>query len=318
MAKAASTLVTRLVAKARNSELPQEDRLAAIRELVNCGRIRRAAQLLNRLQSAPARDAVIALCDRITAGDAHYQQITGQAFTRPNDDESAPGAKRCAILLPTPGARRIIFVFGGNAGWFHVAPVYADRKDCHVIFLHDPSRCFHLCSLSGIGENYQQNLATFCQVADGLGAKEIYCIGYSAGGYPALRYGLDMGARSVLSLAGPTTLDISADPGATLKDYPQLRALYKQARNLGVDLVPLYRAAANPPKVLLVYGDSHKRDALLANRMASLPTVTLEPLPGYDSHGVGRHLTRTGALQPYVDRVIPPLPSDATSAEAAD
>lgn len=305
-----------LTLEARDETLTAEARLDSIHEILVRGRVRFALRLAEKLEASPDRDAVVALGKRILAGSKRFEEITTRRLATRTDGQGLRGEKCCGALLTSPGAHRIIFVFGGNAGWFHMEPAYIDRDDCHVMFLHDPSRCFCLCAIPGIGDDYRQNLATLRQVVEGLGATEVYCVGYSAGGYPALRYGLDLGARGVLSLAGPTTLDISEDPNLRVKDHPQLRPLYRNARHMAVDLVPLYRAAANPPRVLAIYGEGHARDAMLARRMASLPTVTLEALPNFQRHGVARELGRAGLLRSYVQRVVPP--SGYVAAQAVD
>lgn len=219
--------------------------------------------------------------------------------------ESAdPDDPRASLLVaPREGAHAALITFGGNAGYLMLHQSMRDLPDMHLIAIRDPRRCFSMCGVDGLGDTYEACLDSLRKLLRALGVTSVYCAGVSAGGYPALRYGLSLKAQGVLAMSAPTTLDLKSDPGTTLADYPFLTALYRTRREMGQDLVPLYQTTLPRPRALLLYAPSNSRDAWLSRRMGGIPGVELEELDEKAGHRVVQWLDSTGGLATYVNRL---------------
>lgn len=225
--------------------------------------------------------------ERIRLGRRLLNRVMGAAAPA----EPERGEEPSVLVAAAPGARRAILTFGGNAGGLLLPRVVREEPGLHVIAVRDRTRrCFGLRGLDGLGDRYETSLDTLRQLLDRLDAREVFLAGASAGGYSALRFGLDLGADGVLGLCAPTTLDLADQQGASLARYPQLAALYRNLPAMPLDMLREYAAAARRPRIVLVYSLGHERDAWLAGRMAALPGVRLRPAPAEVGHRVMRWL----------------------------
>ena len=110
--------------------------------------------------------------------------------------------------------------------------------------------------------------------AEALGAGRMVCYGNSAGGYAALRYGLDLQAARILAF-GPIT---------TSSDAVGEQLATRLGVTSGPDLRPLYEGAERRPRVRVVYGADHSRDAVQALHLAGIDDVILEAVPAWSGH----------------------------------
>jgi hypothetical protein len=225
-----------------------------------------------------------------------------------NDALPDPAAYDNAALLvaPCPGARTLVLSFGGNTNYLMLPQSIVTLPDAHLIAIRDPARCFALCGLAGLGPDYAACVASLRSLIAALGATRVYCTGVSAGGYPALRFGLDLGAQGVLAFSPPTTLDIADDGDAPLSRYPQLTALYKHRDQLGIDLdlARAYDESPCRPGVLLVYSPSHERDSWLANRMRGIAGVDVSAVSPEAGHRVYLWLNSQNRIPYYIERMM--------------
>jgi hypothetical protein len=210
------------------------------------------------------------------------------------------------LVAPWEGAKRVVLSFGGNTGFLMLPQSLLSLRDTHLIAVRDPLRCFALFGIPGLGGSYRRAIESIRQLMAALGADEIYCTGVSAGGYPALRYGLDLGAQGVLGFSAPTTLDVADDDNAPLSRYPQLTALYKRKHELDfdLDLARSYAAAAVRPSMILMYSSSHNRDAWLAHRMANLAGVQIRAVSPEAGHRVFLWLNNQNYVRDYVAEML--------------
>ncbi|ROP84438.1 hypothetical protein EDC65_3790 [Stella humosa] len=210
---------------------------------------------------------------------------------------AAPGAG--PQVVESPGSDRVVFVFAGadEAPFAHVVvQTWLRRQGCHAVHVRDPRSQFSITGLPGLAPDLAGCIAGLRALADRLGATRRFCIGYSANGFSALRYGIGLEAEAVLAFSPVTTLGI--DP----KDrdrFPMIRRLHAENPHLVEDVLPLYRAAARPPRVTIVFGQQNRGDRWAATRMAVVPGIRLIPVPGltdHDSLGVTMVSRRFGPL----------------------
>jgi hypothetical protein len=186
-------------------------------------------------------------------------------------------------------ATRVVLVFsnaiggfGRQTGWNSIGVMHRALKPLatNIVYLYDDTGLLHFDGIAGLGGDYAACVGGLGAMLESRGWTSVYAFGDSSGGYSALRYGLDLEAKAVLSMSGLSTLD-PADP---VRQDPRLQPFFRQPGEFAVDLLPLYRARARRPHLLLCYGELNKHDSRHALRMAELPEAELIPFPGYSEH----------------------------------
>lgn len=202
-------------------------------------------------------------------------------------------------VVARPGAHTALMVFAGGAGGFGgplaLAHEWFRRLDASIVYLRDPRDLFYLAGLPSLGGDLSSAISELRAVAASLGADRILCIGTSAGGYAALRFGLDLAAERVLSLSGPTVIDESVELVEERSRLTGTAPLTFEAERL--DLAALYRAAARRPVARLLYGGDNENDREEAERMAGIEGVERIALPGVADHGILSALVARGEFE---------------------
>jgi len=242
--------------------------------------------------------------DRIEAGNALMSELFPELVAETTLPTDLDYNRSSLLVAPWPGATKVLITFGGNTGYLMLPPPIVTLENTHLIAIRDPQRCFALCGIPGLGATYAECVNNLRHLIDALGGPEIYVTGVSAGGYPALRYGLDLGAQGVLGFSAPTTLDLADDPGADLSRYPQLTALYRQQPDIPLDLARLYAGASPRPSVILLFSLSNDRDTWLADRMRPIEGIEADPVANEAGHRVFVWLNAANAIPQYFDRLF--------------
>lgn len=272
-------------------------------------------------EPAPAPEEVPAaatadILARMEAGNDILRRVLPALSALHPLPQSKDYARAPFILAPSPGARNLLITFGGNTGYLLLAPAILDRADCHVLALRDPRRCFAVAGIPGLGATYAQCLESIRLLAAALDAESIFCCGASAGGYPALRYGLDLRACGVLAFSPPTTLDLRDDYDAPLSRYPQLTALYKAAPEMAIDLAKPYERAEQHPSAILFYSSSNARDVWLATRMSHIRGIEIRAVADEAGHRVFQWLNETNTIPYHLDHLLKLRPAGRLLAAA--
>jgi hypothetical protein len=241
------------------------------------------------------------LADRLREGEALLRCL---GLVGSDHNENAASVRTGLVVLRSPSADRAVIVFNGNSAMLSLPYPLAANADVHIIILRDPSRCFGFLGIPGLGSNYEACLANLRRLVAALGVEECYCVGLSAGGSTAIRMGCDLGVNGVLGFSVPTTLDLSDEDGAELKDYPQLTRLYNYGRQFGIDLTKYYAGKSPRPQMMLVYSAAHERDRWLAERTRGIPGIELLEVEGYGGHATYRWLQESRALDPLFERLF--------------
>jgi hypothetical protein len=258
----------------------------------------------------------------------YYAPNHHAASAQAEDKEPDKGLSSGAFLLRGRDSKKIIFAFpaGGRNFWIttHFFDNELKNKGHHVVFLRDGSRRFCMAGVKGLGDSYQETVEALRQIAATLEATEIYCIGWSAGSYAAMRYGLDLGAAGILCF-GPAFVGrwsllraywrgsgfFGAEKARKVVQTFQTRrwqvlvnGVVRRVKRRRLPPVPLFvtakdlrlffRCAQQQSKVILVYGAAHKIDEENCRHLDGLPGVVLYPLAGCDRHNVLRETIDTG------------------------
>ena len=222
----------------------------------------------------------------------------------PNDGPSTfkddPG-KDVQIVSAGTGRRArvpVLLAFCGMAHRFWVPlnliHVWLSRLGVHIVYVRDFRRIFYLRGVRSLGTDYATSVAALSRIVGELGASSLHCIGSSSGSFGALHMGLDLGARSVLCLAGPTRLD-NALPAIrrTLEREIPADAELDAAM---LDLRGRYDAAAVHPRIRHIHGGANDVDRLEGENLVGLEGVEMVSLDGFENHAVLEHLIATGTL----------------------
>ena len=256
------------------------------------------------LRLTPRKTARAAWVARVKDGNALLHAtlpaLAAEARLHGNIDGHTPDI----LIAPTPGASRVLITFSGNGDELIVHPAMTLLENTHVIAIRDASRRFGLCGLRGLGADYGACLENLGLLTTALGGSDIFMMGVSAGGFTAMRVGLDIGAKGVLGFSIPTTLDLADQPGATLARYPQLTALYRTKPAMLLDVRRAFLAAPSRPRAILVYSPPFRRDSWLARRMEGIDGVELVPLSAYSGHLAYQWLTQTDQIPAYLSRLL--------------
>ncbi len=121
----------------------------------------------------------------------------------------------------------------------------------------------------------------------GDGQRELVFIGSSGGGYGAIRWGLEVGARKVIGFSTPTT--VRADFGRVTGDE-RAKILIRRVQNAvplpEQDLAGLSRAKSGTTSIDLLYGADNRIDSLHARNLEGIAGVSLHPLEGVQDHSI--------------------------------
>lgn len=147
------------------------------------------------------------------------------------------------------------------------------------------------------------SVAALRRLVHDIGGKRIYTLGVSMGGYPALYYGLQLGAAGALSLSGATDLTPAfvERQGSVFPAYPNL---LRQAPEYAKNLCEAYAATQHRPHVLLAFSAENSRDRQQAERMLGLPNVEFFAVGGHAGHNVVDPLIRSGDYLPLLHRLL--------------
>jgi hypothetical protein len=209
-------------------------------------------------------------------------------------------------VVPTPGAACALLVFTSGFHKFQ-APLNLMHRwfgllGASVVYLRDFNRLFYLQGVGSLGNSYADTLTGLRRIVDTLGATKIACVGASSGSYGAMRLGLDLGAKRVLCLAGPSMFDDSI-PDLLAQErlcgpFPQ--PIDKRRLNLALP----YAMAPHPPRLRLVFGADHPTDRREAANMRRLSAVERIPLPGLAHHSVVPRLVTDGTFSAHLQWAV--------------
>lgn len=282
--------------------------LARVRAMMQAGDYDAAAAAAADLASSPAlrpiAQRLVTACRyalelRFQRPADAARMVTGLIEDMGSSDHVLPETGAGPQVVESPGSERAVFVFAGadQTPFAHVVvQSWLRRRGCHAVYVRDPRSQFAITGLPGLAPDLEGCMAGLRRIADGLGVRRRYCLGYSANGYSALRYGIGIEAEAVLAFSPVTTLDLKPEQR---NRFPMIRRLHEENPHLVDDVLPHYRRAARPPRLTIVYGAENRSDRWAAQRMAVLPGVRLVPVPGladHDSMGVCMVSRRFGPL----------------------
>jgi pimeloyl-ACP methyl ester carboxylesterase len=171
-----------------------------------------------------------------------------------------------------------------------------------LIYLRDSRTLGYLGGIEELGQDLVSTLSVLRSRIDELGARRIICYGASIGGYGALRYGLELGAETVICMSAMVNMRPEFNVGLKYRDLAErLQASFPDAE---LDLRQIYLSAGRLPKTWMICGEQNQDDRIHADHMAGIAGAMRVQVRGYRSHNPAAHLIRVGSFQKLLQRTI--------------
>lgn len=178
----------------------------------------------------------------------------------------------------------------------------------HLVFVNNGANDWYQSGIPGLGETFEDCVEVFRAWANVLGAKSIYCVGTSMGGWGAIQYGAALDA-SVLAFSCDALLgdEISRSYGYLQTDQtvilPDLREAIRGSK----------------AKITLIAGERDATDLCAAALLSKVPSVDVVTLVGC-GHYVPPYLSRDGRLGPILRSFVSnrPLPISGDIGKATE
>lgn len=191
------------------------------------------------------------------------------------------------VSTKSPKGKPLVIAFTARThmlgGPLNVIQCWFEHLDVNVVYLKDLDDLYYLNGIKSFG-SYNQTIIELGNIIEELEARSVHCVGTSAGGFGALNLGLDLQAKGILCLAGPSRIDESLNSlierwkskvSSSAGPAPEL--LHPKIR---------YMACQEAPKVRLVYGNENARDRAEATRLLGIKNVEHLELKDCSEHSV--------------------------------
>lgn len=258
------------------------ERLDVCRYLIEMGALEEAAQALAPLTLLPAAAqeatheaaALLRVCRKLQGQSANLHEEIDAIERNPaaGDWWAAPA-----------GAATTIVAFSGAAQKTGISVYFLRRilarLGCNVLVLFDTSNRLYLRGVAGLGASVEETASLLRPIIDGMRGRRLICLGQSAGGFGAIRYGRALGADGILAFS-PLVHAEPARRHAWLRRHG-LTELGEAAMDLRAQRL----GDPAPPRLHIVCGAEHARDMAAARSLADMPGVSKAAIPGLAGHG---------------------------------
>ena len=254
------------------------------------------------VDAAGAEEALAAVRDtewRIADLRALYRRAPPDAaLARPIvvDEEAAD-----VLVAECIGARTLVVVFTGTNDRVWLPLPLFDRYlaalGVSAVYLKDFRRLLFMQGVQSLGDSYDNTLGALRRIRRGLKAARICTLGHSGGGRAAIRYGVELGAARILSIAGATGPAPCLNPAAYPRDQIIQSRTLRHVPAERLDLKPFLLTRPSRAKITLAYGVDSASETASARYLEDLPGIRLHPVfgpsPTIMSLAAERDFTRT-------------------------
>lgn len=225
-----------------------------------------------------------------------------RARTQLADDQTAQ-----VQIVGVEGADTTIVIFGGiDFGLSSLPFGYVDALlstyRANVVYLRDFNFRAYFEGISSLASSAEQTLDRLREILERLGTRRTITIGYSVGGFAAIRYGARLGAEAAISFGAPSTLEeefeANSKPGVGYRPKALKRALSFRLSDEIKDLIQDLAETASI-RVFFHYAAQYPAEVAHANRLRDLDNVELRPL-NISDHSVAMRAIADGIL----DRIL--------------
>jgi len=281
----------RVFEELRRADLAPRERLRACALLIGFGEIGTAVTHLAALMDVPAcRPRALQLfaqCQQLKA-----LEIAARAAP-PRARASQRAGEEDGFWAAPAGSETTVLAFTGRAKRLGMSTYFFDRllapHGVNAIYLFDWKDALFLGGVNGLGDSLAETVASLRRKCAEMGTRRLICLGQSAGGYAAIRYGLELGADAVMAISPTVAQPMSGMPlrriRATLGDNVDAADL---------DLRVWFGRRSPTPRTWVIFGAGCAADAQSARVLAGLPGVVVQPISGFDHHAILAPLVVSG------------------------
>jgi tetratricopeptide (TPR) repeat protein len=236
--------------------------------------------------------------DPAAAEEEELRDLTDRA---PSDAEllrsvMVDDPRRDVVLAEARNAEVAVLVFTGSNDRVSMPLSIFDRYlaalGVSAVYLKDFRRLRFLRGVQSLGEDYDSTLAALRDIVERLRVTRLCTIGNCDGGFPAIRYGVELHADRILAFQTTTH-----SPQFSLAKLEQGRNFMRKRLAANVcekmtDLKPFLQARRHGSRIELFYEEEDPRDRVHALHLAGLDGVTLRPHMGQSNHHLLRRLAQ--------------------------
>jgi hypothetical protein len=226
-------------------------------------------------------------------------------------------------VVKAPNSSKTIIAFAGLAQLVGGMMPYNFMQslsgvDANLVFVRDPKRTWFNGPIAGIGVNASEIVAKLKSIVAELRTEELYMVGTSSGGFAALAFAGEMGAKRVLAFGPQTNIDL--DYLNSVGETRWLRIIARITKPQLTDVAQRMRNS-NGCRFDLVIGSRIKLDVEYAERLRDIPQVEIHYV--FSKHNSAMHLKNSGVLTEVLHQfaseapLVIPASSSYPPAEAA-
>lgn len=209
---------------------------------------------------------------------------------------SAPGETGVTLLVFTGLADRVGLPIA-------VLDAFCAEAGHSAVYLRDCRRELFLSGVSELGANPQETTLAIQVLLEDLGTRTLLCLGNSAGGFAAIRYGLRLGASRILCSSVASNIN---DDFLEAIDDRRGRLVSKRlnaaALEDGLDISSDILDGNGQCAIDLWYGELSREDVAHAAYLEGLPGVSCYPIPQFPRHNTSIRLIASGAFQEFMSK----------------
>lgn len=257
------------------AETPPAIRLRGVRWLYTIGEEERAERIARRFAGND---------DKLQYGGIiNMLQRAPQRASRLVPSERFPEL----LIGHSPGDRGAVIFFAGMGNRTPTGCDIIDRylADIGLTMIVVPDSDLLMCleGIAGVADTIEGAVAALRKLVSDLGIETLYTSGRSAGGFPAVVYGLELEAAAALVFGAPTDCGVG-NRVVDSRSRVMLRRLVSRFDAATLDMVHWLDESACDLPITQYYAADNLVDAWHAQRIADRPNVRSVPIAGAKGH----------------------------------
>lgn len=209
------------------------------------------------------------------------------------------------VESPKGGSGTTLLVFTGFADGAMVRTEWIDAfcaaRNHSAIYLRDFSRTLYMNGVPSLGDNLDAAVEGVARLLESHGTQRLLCLGTSAGGFGAIRYGLRLKAARIMAVSPPVSFRVVDEFGDSRARMFVQRMYSLFGKEEDLDLSRDVAAAGGHSRLDVWFGAQSRTDAAHAQMLDGLPGVTLHPLEGNSEHTVFPDIIENGGFEAFLD-----------------
>lgn len=167
-----------------------------------------------------------------------------------------------------------------------------------TIFVGDKSFTLSMNGIQSLGPDFQTTNLELRKIIDSFNCDSLTVLGKSGGGFPALHYGIELGADRIITFSPPTCVSASFTDSVGDNRAPALnRRLQRAIPRDKLDIALTIEKRKPTCPIEIHFGNEQAIDRAHANHLGKFDNVSLYPMADYADHESMRQHMINGSLQ---------------------